>query len=216
MNSAIAEQRRPSKNIWRECKIAVVVLFVVWHLFFLLLRNPLDLWGSEIQSTLENRLPAGLPVYRWIDRATWRYANFLGLEQGWDMFTPPLARGASYLAARLEFTDGTDLLFLSENEPDPKSYLRMSGWRQRKLEAILLRAKPSELSQSEDLPVFEAYARWTIQRWQEGSPDDMRTPKQVVLLRRRIAFPGPDQNPAEFEEAEVSLIGTFSPEGKLR
>src|SRR5262249_5870267 len=56
------------------------------------------------------------------------YGTFFGLDQGWAMFTPELARRSPFLAARIEFTDDTSVLLLSENEPtDLNHYFRIGG-----------------------------------------------------------------------------------------
>ena len=132
------------------------------------------------------------------------------------MFVPPLARSASFLAARIEFTDGTDLILRSDNEPDPLGYFRFGGWRQRKLEDYLVYKTPEDLPGDDELPLWEAYARWSVRRWRERSPDDLRERRCVSSCcaafsrsrsRRKI--------PSVYEEAAVSTVGVFRPDGSL-
>jgi hypothetical protein len=198
-------------------KTAAVVLFVAWQLFFLLVRNPLDFWYTPLKQWCEkNNIWRGAKtVVDPVDDATRYYANFCGIDQNWRMFVPPLARSASFLAARLEFTDGTAIVLRSDNEPDPLGYFRFGGWRQRKLEDYLVYKTPEELPGDDELPLWEAYARWSVRRWKERYPDDSRTPARVVLLRRVVTFPEPSENPSVYEEAAVSTVGAFRPDGSL-
>src|SRR5262249_13725415 len=154
-----------------------------------------------------------------------------GVEQGWSMFTPNMARGCSFLAAEIEFRDDNDTyLVKSPNEPAfskgeqpvPQTFLRVGGWRQRKYEDSLAFTKPDQLermdaSDGDDLFLFEAYVRWSIRRWREKEPDDKRTPSRVRLLRRRFSFPreiGSDPLRSEsYDRMEVWTIGYFNPDG---
>ncbi len=204
-------------RLWPRVKGAVVVLFVGWQLFFLIVRNPLDFWYTPIKQWCEQKKiwPDVKIVLEPLDDATRYYGNFSGIDQNWRMFVPPMARSASFLAARVEFTDGTDVVLHSANEPDPLAYLRFGGWRQRKLEDYLVYKTPDELPGDDELPLWEAYARWSLRRWKERYPDDSRTPARVVLLRRVITFPEPSENPSVYEEAAVSTVGVFHPDGSL-
>jgi hypothetical protein len=195
-----------------------VGLFVCWHLFFLLVRNPLDLWYTPFKEWCQERgwWPRLEPWVRPVDRATGQYGNGLGVEQGWCMFTPPLARSAPFLAARIDFTDGTSEVLRSDNEPDPTAFFRVGGWRQRKLEEYLVHPDETKLHEHEELGLWEAYARWSVRRWKARHPEDRRTPRQVALLRRRIYFPVPGQDPGLYAEPEVYPIGTFDPDGRLQ
>lgn len=131
------------------------------------------------------------------------------------MFAPPLARYDYFLAARIEFIEGGVEVIRSENEPDPRGYFRFGGWRQRKLEDYLV-TNTSELSPgNEELPLWEAYVRWSVRRWREQHPDDTRTPARVLLLRRDFTFPNPTEDPAVFAEPKVYTLGTFLPNGSL-
>ncbi len=201
----------------RTPKTAAVVLFVVWQLFVLLVRNPLDFWYTPLKHWCEekNIWERAKLVVDPVDKATSCYANFCGIDQNWKMFVPPLARSASFLAARVEFTDGTDELLRSDNEPEPLSYFRFGGWRQRKLEDYLVNKAPDELPGDDELPLWEAYARWSVRRWRQRHPDDDRVPARVTLLRRVVTFPEPSEDPSVYEEAEVSTVGVFRPDGSL-
>jgi hypothetical protein len=197
---------------------AVVFVFVVWHLFFLLLRNPLDLWWDPIKDWLTEK---GLwsrvePIFGPVDRATWKYGNFFGIDQGWTMFPPPLARSVTFLAARLEFTDGTQDTVYSPNEPNPTAYFRLGGWRQRKLEDYLTRVNAGELAGHKELPLWEAYVRWCIQRWYQANPGDSRQLEKVVLLKRTLVLPKPGEDPTVFKPAQVSIFATFDSDGRLQ
>jgi hypothetical protein len=204
-------------RLWPRAKTVAVVLFVAWQLFFLFVRNPLDFWYAPIKTWCEEKkIQRGVKyVLDPVDDATRYYGNFAGIDQNWRMFTPPLARSAPFLAARVEFTDGTDVILCSDNEPDPLSYFRFGGWRQRKLEDYLVYKSPEELPGNEELPLWGAYARWSVRRWRERNPDDTRIPARVVLLRRVITFPEPSENPSIYEEAAVSTVGVFHPDGSL-
>jgi len=220
---------------WRWLKVGLVVAFVSWQLFVLLVRNPLDLWSKEIKGWCKEQSWWGEPVlpgtpvsYRTVftkvDDVTYYYTHVTGMEQGWSMFTPNLARSAPFLTARIEFTDETSELVKSENEPalteaeNEKyaiSYLRIGHARQRKLEDNLLLV-PDDLKNDSSLPLYEAFVRWSLRRWQRSHLDDPRTPARVVLLKRRITFPEPGQDPQDYEAPTTKEIGTFDAEGKIQ
>jgi hypothetical protein len=205
-------------RLWRFIRAAVVFVFVCWHLFFLLFRNPLDLWWRDVESWAKERSwwARAEPFYEPVDRVTRRYGNLAAVQQGWSMFTPPLARSAPFLTARLDFTDGSQAFVFSENEPDPTRFLRLGGWRQRKLEDYMVHTSPSDLPGNQELPLFEAYARWCARTWREAHADDPRELAKVVLLSRSFDFPEPGHDPSRFKPPSVSVIGTFGPDGKLR
>jgi hypothetical protein len=204
-------------RMWPRVKTAAVVLFVSWQMFFLIVRNPLDFWYAPIKTyCVERHLWEGVKIgLDPLDDATMHYGNFSGIDQNWRMFVPPLARSAPFLGTRIEFTDGTDEVLRSDNEPDPLAFFRFGGWRQRKLEDYLVYKTPDELLGDEELPLWEAYARWSVRRWRERHPDDLRIPERVVLLRRVITFPEPSENPSVYEEASTSTVGVFHSDGSL-
>jgi hypothetical protein len=204
--------RRRLPWLWPAARTTAVVLFVGWQLFFLFVRNPLDFWYAPIRDWCRNRRvwDHGVgSVVDPVDAATDHYANFNGIDQNWKMFTSPLSRSAQFLAVRIEFSDGADEVILSEDEPDPRGFFRFGGWRQRKLEYRLV------FENASDLPLRQAYARWSVRRWRDAHPDDPRTPVRVVLLRRDIAFPEPGADPSAFPPADVYPIGEFLPDGRL-
>jgi hypothetical protein len=205
-------------RLWRFTRVTAVVVFVCWHLFFLLFRNPLDLWWDDLKPWVKEQdwWAGAQPVFEPVDVLTRRYGNLISVQQGWTMFAPPLARSAPFLAARLDFTDGSASFVFSENEPDPTNFLRIGGWRQRKLEDYMVYTKPHQLPDHEELALFESYARWCARRWQEAHPDDARELAQVVLLKRRFDLPPPDRDPRHFDPPTVTVIGTFGPDGRLR
>jgi hypothetical protein len=198
-------------------KSTLVCVFVTLHLAILLFRNPLDLWWQPIETWAEERpwWKTVQPIYEPIDRWTRRYDNLLGIEQGWTMFQPPVARGAPFLGARLYFTDGTNELIISDNELG-RDYFRLGGWRQRKVEDYLVYATPEKLPNHDELALWEGYARWRIRTWQERHPDDGREVAKVELVKRRYEFPAPGERAEDMPGPEESVVGTFGPDGKLR
>jgi hypothetical protein len=204
---------------WRYLKITAVVLFVCWQLFFLVFRNPLDLWWDDTLKDWCQRRSwwrTVRPEFERFDTLTRHYGNACGVEQGWCMFTPPMARKAPFLAARLEFSDGSEALLLSENEVDPaRPYLRVGGWRQRKLEDILIGGSPRTLADNVELSLWQAYARDAVRRWHQQHPDDPRTVTRVRLEERRFAFPRPGSDPHEYADPLLDEVGTFDADGRL-
>ena len=97
---------------------------------------------------------------------------------------------------RIEFTDGTDELLRSDNEPDPLGYFRFGGWRQRKLEDYLAFKTPDELPGDDELPLWEVYAPGPscagVQRSSRRLPNAGAC---RVRLRRVFTFPEPSQKP---------------------
>lgn len=206
------------RRLWRFTTAALVFVFVCWHLFFLLFRNPLDLWWNDLEPWVRKHdwWPRVKPEFETADAVTRRYGNLIGVQQGWSMFTPPMARGAPFLAARLEFADGSREFVLSENEPaDPASFLRFGGWRTRKLEDYMVHTTPDELRGHSELALYEAYARWCVRRWKETHPDDPRELARVVLLKRRFELPRPGDDPRHFDPPTVRVVGVFGPDGRL-
>src|SRR5438105_4172765 len=124
---------------FRRVKVVAIATFVVFQLFFMVFRGGIDLNYNVVIDWLHKQRwwPVARPVFDPVDSFTKNYGNFLGIEQGWNLFAGPVARSALFLTARIEFDDGTEALVYSENEPDPKRYFRVGGWRQRKLEDYL-------------------------------------------------------------------------------
>jgi hypothetical protein len=200
---------------------ALVTIFVLWHVFFLAFRNPIDLWWEDVEKWLNKKtwwtkdgdkkdaksLEQEFNTYfKPADKLTRGYGRFFGIEQGWSMFTPNMARGVSFMAARIEFTDHSEVVIRSPNEPvweaddasgdakatklyKPKPFFRLGGWRQRKLEDELAFTTPDDLPQKDDLPLFARYVQWSVRRWREANPEDKRKPERVVLIRRRFPLP---------------------------
>lgn len=204
-------------RLWRVVQTTLIVLFVCWHLFFMFVRNHLDLWEDTIlgwakEQTWWSRVER--PVHH-IDYKTWYYGNFTGCEQGWGMFSPPMARRVAFMGGKLIFSDGSHAIVTSINEPqDPASYFRAGGWRQRKLEDCLGWVKPESIPESADLPVYGAFIRWYIRTWRQAHPDDPRTVSEVHLIYRNYVLPGVDQDPASFAPPTESVLAVFSPEGE--
>jgi hypothetical protein len=206
----------------RSFKGFVVFLVVVFHLVVMAIRNPLDLWYGEIRDWLQAHPADSEPSYwdrygediKVANEFTWKYSNLVGWEQNWCMFRPPIAREISFLAVRLEFTDGSSEVLRSENEPDPRAYVRVGGWQQRKLEFYLVRP-PDDLASHEERPLWEAYARYKIRQWRADHPLDPRTLKRVVFLRRRYTLPQPGEAFPEGPPREQE-IAFFDPRGRLQ
>lgn len=222
------------RTAWRFVRGCLIFLFVVFHLFLLVVRNPLDLWYKEIKEwsmktpiwTVSKSEEDPPPSPTWwdrygeevelVDRFTWRYGNLVGCEQGWSMFTPPVARGANFMAVRLEFRDGTSELLLSDNEPvDPTRYFRLGGWQTRKLEDYLMWPPDDLYSDPKPRSMWENNARYAVRKWRAASPDDPRELARVVFLRRRISFPEPGEEYEDPSAREERAFATFDAEGRL-
>jgi hypothetical protein len=151
-----------------------------------------------------------------IDRATWFYGNWFGIEQGWALFSGPVSREASFLAARIDFTDGSDAWVYSENEPDLPHFVHLGGWRQRKYEDYLCYDHSENVAEDSELPLWSSYARWCLRRWRDANPDDRRRARLIVLVKRTIVFPRPDADPCVYPEPHSEEIAVFDPQGRLR
>ncbi len=200
--------RRRLPGLWPAAQTGAVVLFVGWQLVFLCVRNSLDFWYTPLRHWCMKQeiWDHGVgPVLDPVNAAADRYANVNGIDQDWKMFAPPLARSDPFPAVRIVFTDGSDETVLSDNEPDPRGFFRFGGWRQRRLEDVVVWGRSPILS--------TAYVRWSVRRWRERHSGDPRTPERVVLLRREWGFPGPGTDPAALGPVEVSPIGEFLPDG---
>ena len=215
-----AVPRAKKKRRWRQGFASTVVfLFVTWHLFFLITKNTIDLGGEEFESYAEDHpfWQPVLPIYGWTKDKTASYESTLGIDQGWMMFTSPLTRGAVFLAVRIEFADGTSTLVQSENEPsDPAHFYRVGRPRQRKLEAWLVRESNKNRQTGYRQPLWEQTARQYLRRWQDNHPNDPRTPQQLVMLRRRIAIPEPNDEPGSYQDATVRVVATFDAQGNMQ
>src|SRR5262249_49847181 len=126
---------------WRVIKGTVIFLIVACQLLFLLVRNPLDHWKNEISAWLEQKdwwelsSSAILPsdevtehsecweqwkdTFDFADRVTLRFANISGNEQGWLMFSPPMARRSPFLGVRFEFENSPPVTVESDTHPNP-------------------------------------------------------------------------------------------------
>src|SRR5262249_42363424 len=83
-------------RFWHGVKTTVVFFIVVFHLVVLAVRNPLDLWNKPIREWVAaneccSYCSDSLDV---ADRFTLKYTNFVGCEQRWVMFGPPMSRSA--------------------------------------------------------------------------------------------------------------------------
>jgi hypothetical protein len=226
----------PPRRLWRFTVRSLVFVFVCWQLAVMVVRSPLDMlreplheWAAR-QPWWQDGLPwwAGphplheraTPVLAGLERATFVYSRLTGTEQGWGLFGGNLDRRAPFLAARIEFADGSEpFVVRSANEPDPRSFFRVGGARLRKLESCLYRASPEEVSRSDDLPLYQAYVRWAVRRWRRQAPADRRKPTRVVLLKRYLVFPGPDEGPRTLDNPQPwqpDELAAFDPDGTLQ
>jgi hypothetical protein len=203
--------RRPFS--WRT---ALIFAFVAFQIFIIAFRNPLDLWWRPMEKWGKEQSwwDEAEPYYRFVDRWTERYERGLGVDQGWAMFTPPLARAAPFLTTRLEFADGTTESLNSANEPG-EEFFRVGGWRMRKLEDRLAFGHPNTLGNDPEVILWETYVRVRVREWREANPNDDRTLTRVSLFRRRVPLPSHDPA-APAEDVETYLVGEFDPDGKLR
>jgi hypothetical protein len=204
-------------RLGRRARSAAVFLLVAWHLVFFAVRNPLDLWSKPISRWLKEHgwWQRYGDDFRRVDRVTWKYANLVGCEQRFDMFSPPMSRRVYFLAVRCEFTDGSREVLLSDNEPDPARFFRLGGYQTRKLESYLL-SVPDELDESPEWPLWEGYARAAWRRWRQRHPDDPRRLSRLVLVQRAFSRPGPGDLPGAFAPPDETDLVAFGPDGRLQ
>lgn len=203
-------------RLWAHCRVCAVFLFVVWNLLFLAARNTLELWLGPEHAWAPQQTCGSVPeaAIHQVDRITEKYANFVGCEQRWAMFRPPLDRHVSFLAIRFEFTDGSTELARSTNEPDLNNFLRIGGCRARRLEEYLL-SPPSQLDQHPEWPLWESSARFALTRWREDHPADLRQPRRVVFLCRRFTLPVPGRQSDAPGKPDEQVLVAFDPDGRL-
>jgi hypothetical protein len=221
-----APPQRPH-SVWRYVKATLIFLVVAWHLFFFAFRNPLDLWDKEIVAWLtkigyyavEGEQPANgynlRHAYRFADELTYRFANTAGVEQRWVMFTPPMAQRAPFLGVRFEFDDGSGVLVPSDNEPVPARFFRFGGWQTRKHEDIIMDIPDTRDHSNTEWSMWVQFVRHAVKRWKAKHPDDRRTIERVVLVKRYISFPGPEDPLGDYRYEEKDVI-TFDPEGNVK
>jgi hypothetical protein len=193
-------------------KVLVLSAFVVWHLFFLLLRNPLDVRSDNRPITFA---PAGWDglshAWQTLDDATTTYGNVLRIEQGWTLFTPPMARSGDFLSVRLVFADGQRVTLPSDNAVDPSSfYLRRGGFRQRKLEDYI----ESLYSKNVASPLPAAQVRARQARWRRRHPEEDRVVVRLELVRCHLVFPPPGADPRTEGESQEKILGSFDAAGQ--
>src|SRR5690606_20430240 len=92
-------------RLWRFVRTTLVVLFVCWHLFFMLVRNSLDLWEDSLVEWASQKpwWPSVEGAFNHVTYKTWYYGNFTGCEQGWGMFAPPMGKTAAFMGGKLIF-----------------------------------------------------------------------------------------------------------------
>jgi hypothetical protein len=188
--------------------------FVCWHLFFLAVRNFARDENQAISMFCDKiRVKPALDL---ANKWTGTYESVLGLDQGWVMFSSPVARsGGPFPSVRIEFEDGSSAELLSDNEPpDINRFVRFGLWRTRKFEHMIV-TKFEDRKDSYRLPMWERYVCWRLEVWQTRNPDDPRKPVRIVLTKRRFAYPKPDEDPSNLQPPTIEEIATFDTEGKL-
>jgi hypothetical protein len=193
-------------------KVLVIVGLVIWQLLFLLVRNPLDVRGEKAAVWPG---PDDWPALGWawqkLDETTTTYGNVLRIEQGWTLFTAPLARDGDFLAVRLVFPDGERVRIVSENEVNPSAfYFRRGGFRQRKLEDYLDTLASRQL----DSPLLGAQVRARVAGWRRHHPQDGRWPERVELVRRHYLFPRPGDDPGNVVGPFEETLAVFAADGQ--
>jgi hypothetical protein len=182
-------------------------------------KPPPTLWwdekdGKQVESLFAER-------FRKADRFTERFTLLAGFEQDWCMFGPPMAKSADFLAVRLEFTDGSEEVMYSDNEPrDWKCYFRVGDWQDRKLENQIMRAPSHGVLERR---LHEAYVRHAVKKWQRRRPGDPREVMRVVLLRHTLYFlnrvKDPNQQPKDVDkrnkEEPLFEVAAFDARGNL-
>lgn len=205
--------------VTRSIRLAIrclIVCFVCWHLLAILIRNPLDLWSDDIESWLQSEESGWQhwqPIYDRLAKQTRDYNRLVGCEQGWGMFTSPLARESPYLALEMTFADGHQESLPTLSPFDPKQFFRAGGTRFRKLETSLYRRSAEKIVETEDLPVYAAFVRLSIRRWRQENPLKPN-PILIKLYKKHWVFPGPKEPPDQISPGEIDLLGTFDLEGQ--
>jgi hypothetical protein len=198
-------------RLWLLLRRTAVFVFVVWQLFFLLFRNPIDSWRDRLSAAFGPRAEWGLAgdIFGRLDHWTTRYGAFFGVEQGWPMFSGPLSRSGPFPAVEIIFADGTEELILSANEPaDPNSYFRLGGERMRKLEDYLTNSAAGAPYGGER-ELWRRYALDAVRRFRAAKPDDPRTPVRAVFWSRRYFYTRPDQAPGERDPMMPVILVEF-------
>lgn len=200
-------------------KILLVVTFVIWQIAYMVLGNLFALYGETIEKSGFVQ-----PAIRSLDHCLASYGNLTGVPRGWAMFASPLSREASFLTAWLEIEDGSSVVYRFETEPDdPRAYFRIGGWRMRKLNDCLVYTTAEQLPHEDDLPLYEAYVRHCIRRWNNAEIErardlearPARRVEHVGLIRRRLSFTGPKDPPGMIRPPRTERLGTFTPNGEL-
>jgi hypothetical protein len=201
---------------WKRAKSLCVAAFVVWILIFIVYRNAAELWGDAFVAWVRPRTGYTRiePELNRFSTCTIRFGSYCGIEQGWFMFGSPLARRTHFPAVLIQFTDGSDTLMLSGNEPDPDHFWRLGGFRQRKLEDHIACLAADEETKGEEAQLWSNYALWVYRHWRRCHPDDPRQAKDVILQRRTIALPGPGES-CEHKPATTSIIARYTLDGRL-
>ena len=186
---------------WKRIRGGLVALFVAWHLLMLFISN------AELQRHVDSWREAGAAkkavdiAEQTITAAKW-YETMTGMDQGWALFTSPLARKAPFLGTHLIFDDGSRELVKSPTEPDDMTrFLRFGGTRYRKLESHLLIKADYPL----EAQLARRYVQHAVTRWRSKHPHDPRRPITGVLVRRELEMPPPGEfwspdHPVEEEE----------------
>lgn len=154
--------------------------------------------GSFFEETTFDPLSFFAPIVG----ATQRYEEVAALDQGWIMFSAPLARIAEFPAIRVELFGGNVEWIRSSNEPeDLKSFLRLRQGRLRKYETRLINADWEDTDYEE---LWRRYVEWRVAEWRRSAPVEARRIRATTLVRREFELPLPGAEPSlAVEEKDV-------------
>ncbi len=182
------------KRILRWLRIALITLFILWHLTFLFIANA-KLYTDLTSATLG------------------KYERYTSLDQGWGMFSSPLYRVLPFPAVRVTFDDGSSEVILSSNEPeDLKYFFRIGGARLRKLEHSFI-AERADLTGDYRQPIQQRLAQSYLDRWKAAHPEDARRAVKFTLIRRDFQIPRPGESWADEPVVTEKELASFAVEG---
>lgn len=231
-------EQPPAGGAWGFVRGAAIFLIVAWHLVYFAIRNPLDLWEEGIKPWLKQKswweasevaIQPGKArevsgkweqwgeAYEFADKATKHFGRITGSEQGWVMFSPPMAKRSAFLGVRFEFEDGGKVTVPSETHPDPARFFRFGGWQTRKYEDYLMDKYGGP--RDYDYPMWRAFVRKKVGLWRERyrhqyEDYEDEEPARVVLVKRYVRFPRPDAAPGDYPAPEDEDVASFRPDGE--
>ena len=187
------EVEKKGRTIKEKITTVLIFSFVLFHLCFLFMRNVVGVLDDKKFDKFKKAHPYFNMIHAPLNKYTSRYEKTFGIDQGWLMFTSPIDRQAPFPAVRLEFSDDSTEIFLSDNEPrDMNSYFRFGMARLRKYEHHII---TSDLKDTYKEPLLERYCRWRVSEWRKTNPQDKRKIFRVTLIRRVFTLPKPSEPP---------------------